>query len=242
MTAEPTRTRRPLGQTVHRKLAQSWQALREWNRRQWAFTAASTVVFGLLLGVATVLIPNPVFGRDIAPVWWNYPVWILTSIGMGLLIGSYVNPQPTNRKNEVEDAQSQANLDTAIDGSLNVSQVSLGIDEENTKTTLSEKLGIAGGALAWFAVGCPVCNKIALLALGYSGAITWFAPVQPFLAVLALALTVVAVVYRLSGQIECPLPQSKSGASGSQAVNTRSSIASNSANAARTSPFPFGME
>ena len=42
--------------------------------------------------------------------------------------------------------------------------------------------------LAWFAVGCPVCNKLALLALGYSGAITWFTPVQPFLALGALIL------------------------------------------------------
>ncbi|EPR75477.1 hypothetical protein ADILRU_2020 [Leifsonia rubra CMS 76R] len=31
--------------------------------------------------------------------------------------------------------------------------------------------------LAWFAVGCPVCNKIALLALGYTGALACPAPV-----------------------------------------------------------------
>lgn len=60
--------------------------------------------------------------------------------------------------------------------------------------------------LAWFAVGCPVCNKIALLALGYSGAITWFAPVQPLLAVAAMVLTAVALVWRLRGQVVCPLP------------------------------------
>ncbi len=64
---------------------------------------------------------------------------------------------------------------------------------------------MAGGMLAWFAVGCPVCNKLALLALGYSGAITWFAPVQPFLALGALVLTSVALVWRLRGQVACPV-------------------------------------
>lgn len=72
----------------------------------------------------------------------------------------------------------------------------------------SSRMGVAGGILAWFVVGCPVCNKIALLALGYSGAITWFAPVQPLLAVVAMILTAVALVWRLRGQVSCPLPAS----------------------------------
>jgi hypothetical protein len=57
--------------------------------------------------------------------------------------------------------------------------------------------------LAWFAVGCPACNKLALLALGYSGAITWFAPVQPFLAAAALLTTAGALLMRLRGQTLC---------------------------------------
>ena len=64
--------------------------------------------------------------------------------------------------------------------------------------------GLAAGVLTFFAVGCPVCNKIALLALGYSGAITWFAPVQPYLALAALALTGVALLWRLRGPVACP--------------------------------------
>lgn len=59
--------------------------------------------------------------------------------------------------------------------------------------------------LAWFAVGCPVCNKLAVLALGYSGAITWFAPVQPILAVGALILTATALTWRLRRQLVCPI-------------------------------------
>src|SRR5699024_637948 len=67
-------------------------------------------------------------------------------------------------------------------------------------------MGTIGVVLGWFAVGCPVCNKIALLALGYTGALTWIAPLQPVLAVAALVLTSIALVWRLSGQVACPVP------------------------------------
>lgn len=70
----------------------------------------------------------------------------------------------------------------------------------------ASRAGIAGGLLSYFAVGCPVCNKLALLALGYSGALTWFAPVQPVLAVLGVSLLVWALQVRLKGEIACPMP------------------------------------
>jgi hypothetical protein len=60
--------------------------------------------------------------------------------------------------------------------------------------------------LAFFAVGCPVCNKLALVALGYAGALRWFAPVQPFLAVGGVALLGWALRARLQGQLVCPAP------------------------------------
>ena len=72
-----------------------------------------------------------------------------------------------------------------------------------TATTVDRR-GAAGGLLTFFAVGCPVCNKLALLALGYSGALKWFAPVQPFLAVAGLALLLWALRARLRGQLACP--------------------------------------
>ncbi len=65
------------------------------------------------------------------------------------------------------------------------------------------KIGTVGGLLAFFAVGCPVCNKLVLMALGASGAMTWFAPLQPFLAVTSLVLLGVSLVLRLRGQVAC---------------------------------------
>lgn len=65
------------------------------------------------------------------------------------------------------------------------------------------RFGLAGGVLSFFAVGCPVCNKLALLALGYTGALQWFAPVQPVLGVLGLVLIGWALWRRLVSENVC---------------------------------------
>lgn len=159
--------------TVSMRLA--LRALRQWDRRQMLGALLASILIALVVGVATVLIPNPIFGRDIPPVWWNYPAWILTSLLTGLLIATYIRPS------------------------------------EPSEIDTSAKIGGIASIVGWFAVGCPVCNKIALLALGYGGAITWFAPLQPILAVVAVGLSCYAVVWRLSGQVACPvrLPRSE---------------------------------
>jgi hypothetical protein len=73
-----------------------------------------------------------------------------------------------------------------------------GVEEEK-----SAKVGGAGAFLSFLAVGCPVCNKIALVALGYSGALQYFAPLQPFLAVAGLGLLTYALINRLIGELMC---------------------------------------
>ena len=45
-----------------------------------------------------------------------------------------------------------------------------------------------GSVLSFLAVGCPVCNKLVVLALGASGAITYFEPAQPWLGGLSVIL------------------------------------------------------
>lgn len=67
---------------------------------------------------------------------------------------------------------------------------------------ISRKGGV-GGLLSFFAVGCPVCNKVVLLALGTVGARRWFEPVQPYLAVLSLALLAWALRARLLSSVAC---------------------------------------
>ena len=65
------------------------------------------------------------------------------------------------------------------------------------------KVAGMGGFLSFLAVGCPTCNKAAVLALGASGATAYFGPVQPFLGVIGLALLAAALVWRLRGLAAC---------------------------------------
>lgn len=75
----------------------------------------------------------------------------------------------------------------------------------NEEIDTAAKVGTAGGLLAFFAVGCPVCNKLVLLALGTSGAISWFAPIQPFLAVASVIVMAWALHLRLRGMTSCTM-------------------------------------
>lgn len=59
------------------------------------------------------------------------------------------------------------------------------------------RVGIAGGALAYIAVGCPTCNHLVVLAIGMTGALQWFAPLQPILAAAGLVVLVAAIAHRL---------------------------------------------
>lgn len=68
-----------------------------------------------------------------------------------------------------------------------------------------------GGLLGFFAVGCPVCNKLVVVALGSTGALQWFAPIQPLLAVASLVALAVALRVRLRGQVACDRPASLVG-------------------------------
>lgn len=165
------------------------RALKSWQARQVIAGVIAALLVALVTGFATVLIPNDLFTRDIPPTWWDHPVWITTSILSGVLIATYVRPDNSATPKETSTA---ANANA---------------QHESTRQERSGKIGMLGGFLAWFAVGCPVCNKIALLVLGYSGALTWFAPFQPVLAVSAMLLTGVAVIWRLKGQVACTMPK-----------------------------------
>lgn len=73
--------------------------------------------------------------------------------------------------------------------------------------------GAASGLVSLFAVGCPVCNKLVLLALGTSGAMTWFAPAQPLMAAASVAGLGWALRGRWRGRSACPVVIDRSAAS-----------------------------
>lgn len=148
------------------------ETLRTWTPRRWAAAGLATLATVLLIGLPTVLIPNPVFGREIPMTWWAWPTLVAAALLSGLLAATYVRaPQPM-----------------------------AGTDEQGSRR------GMLGGVLTFFAVGCPVCNKAVLLAIGSAGAMQWFAPVQPFLAVAAVVALAWALHARLRGERSCTVP------------------------------------
>jgi hypothetical protein len=60
--------------------------------------------------------------------------------------------------------------------------------------------------LSLLAVGCPVCNKLVVLAVGATGAMNLWAPVQPVLGVVSLTLLLWAFARRLRSEVACAVP------------------------------------
>lgn len=77
---------------------------------------------------------------------------------------------------------------------------------------------VGGGLLSVFAVGCPVCNKLVVLALGAGGALTYFAPIQPILGFLSVGLLLYALQIRLSAERSCAVGESPASGGGGVAV------------------------
>ena len=150
-------------------------AMSQWSSRRWYAAVLSGLGIGFLIALPTAVIPNPIFGRAIETTWWSYPTVIFSAILGGLLIATYV------RESVIDDE----------------------IEVKGTDTSL--QIGTLGGFITFFAVGCPVCNKLVLLAIGSSGAISWFAPIQPFLAVISLIFMLWALNVRLINQNSCSL-------------------------------------
>jgi hypothetical protein len=67
----------------------------------------------------------------------------------------------------------------------------------------------SGGFLSFLAVGCPVCNKLVVLLLGTSGALSIFAPLQIYTGIASLLLLAWTLVLR-AGSIAgaCTVPPS----------------------------------
>jgi hypothetical protein len=94
-------------------------------------------------------------------------------------------------------------ISSILTGLLTATYVKNDFSDENPRQL---KIGGAGALLSYFAVGCPVCNKLALVALGYSGAIQYFAPIQPYLALAGIALLMYSLRMRLNNEYSCSLP------------------------------------
>lgn len=80
------------------------------------------------------------------------------------------------------------------------------VDATAPASRREDRRGWLGGVLTFFAVGCPVCNKLVLVLLGTSGALTWFEPLQPLIQLAAVLLLGWALLARLRGEVACAPP------------------------------------
>lgn len=147
-------------------------AMRDWPLRRWLIAGAAAVVAALIIGVPTGVVRTSFYTRMTPVTWWDYPVWAVSAVLVGLTAATYVRAR---------DAMPTAAPD------------------RTTRTA-------AATFLATFAVGCPICNKLVVGLIGVSGALTYWAPLQPVLGVLSIALLLTGLVVRLRGQSACPLP------------------------------------
>lgn len=71
-----------------------------------------------------------------------------------------------------------------------------------------ETTTVWGGFVSFLAVGCPVCNQAVVALVGTSGALSWWAPVQPIVGLAAVALLVFTLRKRLRTYelTACPVP------------------------------------
>jgi hypothetical protein len=161
-------------------MATALLTLSTWSARRWLTALAAGLATALVVALPTAVIPNPVFGRTIETTWWAYPVVVITGVLGGLLIATYVRePLPGGE--------------------------AIAPDEVEPDRPMT--LAAMGGLVSFFAVGCPVCNKLVLLALGASGAVSWFAPVQPILALVSVAMMTWALRARLRGERSCAIDE-----------------------------------
>lgn len=116
--------------------------------KAWAVTTLATVIGLATVGLGTAIYENPFFVRMTPVRTQGYVIWILSSVLIGLIVGSYF-------------VASSASEDGKI---------------------------LSGGLLSVLAVGCPTCNKLVVLLLGTSGALTFFAPLQLYIGVASVLL------------------------------------------------------
>lgn len=150
--------------------------MRLWPARRWAVAAAVTAIAAIVIGVPTGVVPTPLYTRMTPVLWWNYPVWLVSSVLEGLLVATYVRMGPAESSETVAP--------------------------QRPRTVRA----LGAGLLSAFAVGCPICNKLVVMAIGVSGALSYFAPLQPVLAVASVALLAHAFVRRLRTANACEVP------------------------------------
>ena len=142
--------------------------MQHWPLRRWAGGALAAIIAGAVMGVPTGIISTSLYTRMTAVTWWDYAVWGVSSLLIGLTVATYI--RESDAENDLPD----------------------------------RRVRTAGATLlSALAVGCPVCNKAVVALLGTSGAMTYWAPLQPLLGATSIILVAVGLAIRLRASTAC---------------------------------------
>lgn len=188
------------------------------DRRFLPWTIAWSAVALVAFGFVSAIVPNPVFGRSVPPEPFAIVVWLVSAPLMGLLaatftvpargdaapvtLGPVAGPFPGPRLAAPgERATVAAATRPAATGPVAAPVVAAKAGSPGTAAATMRAdgslLGTVAGFGAFLAIGCPLCNKVVLIALGASGAMSIWAPIQPMLGAASVLLLGVTVAWRL---------------------------------------------
>jgi len=135
--------------------------------RFWGLSALYTLGAALLIGIPTVLIPNHLFIRMTPTSLQDFGIWGVSVVFIGPLM-ALATLYPIGTTTHAQK-----------------------------RLSAGSGRALAGTLLSFFSVGCPICNKLVVLLLGLSGAMTFFNPLRPFLGIASIVLLSVTLFLRV---------------------------------------------
>lgn len=135
--------------------------------RFWGLSVLYAAGAALLIGIPTVLIPNQFFVRMTPTSSQDYVIWSLSILLIGPVLALATLYPVASQK------------------------------PQGTNERTGSIRAFAGTILSFLSVGCPVCNKLVVLLLGFSGAMTFFNPLRPFLGITSIVLLSVTLFLRV---------------------------------------------
>ncbi len=145
--------------------------MRAWPARRWVAAVLGGGITGLVMGVPTGIVRTSFYVRMTPVTWWDYPIWALSAVLVGLTVATYVRVGAVPRTGP-----------------------------DPARRTMGATL------LATLAIGCPICNKLVVVLIGVSGALSFWAPLQPVLGVVSVGVLAAGLAVRLRGAAVCPSP------------------------------------
>ena len=166
--------------------------LRELPPSTWLRAVPFGLLAALVIAVPSDLLDNPIFGRPVPPRSIDYAILAVTAGLIGLILA--IRPPQSDGAWPTSDPDRGAHPAAGR-------AIAEAIDRQDNRT-------LWGGFVSFLAVGCPVCNQAVVALLGTSGALSWWAPVQPVVGLAAVGLLLYTLRLRLTTyRLEaCPVP------------------------------------